>query len=45
MLSEKETDELKRLRELQSDNERWLSQQEYDRITELAKKQYKIPPM
>ena len=40
-ITQSEIKELKRLRELQADHTRWLSQAEFDRIKELARKQLK----
>jgi len=40
LLTDKEEKELEYLRELQSDNTRYLSKEEYDRIKELASKNF-----
>lgn len=39
-LTDLEQEELNHLRLMQSNNNRWFSQQEYNRIQELVKKEY-----
>jgi uncharacterized protein YnzC (UPF0291/DUF896 family) len=41
MLTEKEEKELEYLRMLQNSSTRWLSQDEFERINELAEKKFK----
>ncbi len=44
MITEEELKELNRLRELQADHTRWLSQEEFERIGKLSRKQLPDPP-